>query len=218
MRFPWLLGPLILVRQGYQMVRLFFGSSVTARRFAAAGAVFTFAAPPIAFVSDLKGLSEPLCKVEVVRTMACRPIGLGGVPSPKEDERFRLAKAKGCAGLQDFVNTETESPLVDDATRLLVARRSVAAFRPAPPAVMEFSADGVGSSEADARAAFAKDAAAAATRACAPLETAQEHHLLGSDPRPVSPACEQIGARWMCRGQGLTNCRIETRVVTEVCG
>lgn len=218
MRFSWLLGPLAQGRRIYEAAQLLLANSAAGRRIAALGAACTIAAPPIAFVSDVQALTEPACRIEMVKSLACRPIGLGGVPTQGEERRYNLALARGCPGLRDFVASDTRSPLVDDATRLLTARRTVAEFRPAPPATMEVSAQGVGSTQTEARAAFLKDAADGAARACEPLKAAREHRLLGVAPRPISPVCEQIGARWICSAQGLTDCRVEARVVREVCG
>src|SRR5262249_62146177 len=73
---------------------------------------------------NLRGRQATPCRIPCVHSV-CRQFGLGGVPTAAQERAFAAARAEGCDGLRAFLRDGRGGTLMDDAERLINARRTM---------------------------------------------------------------------------------------------
>ena len=181
-------------------------------RRSAAGTVGAATLMGLAFNSF--GISGRVCTVEGLQpglSDGCGALGLGGRPSKAERLTWTSLPAGSCTALQGYINRFPDSPLSEQAGRLLLAKqvRTVEEWQPVTRPLALFVPPGApaASLEAAQAAAIAR-ARPDAERLCAGFGSGTLYRYKGAQP---------VAQQWHCSGStcgfdGVAQCQLELRV------
>jgi len=200
------------------------GPAARLRRIAArsvAGGIGAVALGAIAF--NAFGLASRLCTIDALQpglSDSCGTIGLGNRPSRAERVGWEKLPAGSCEALQSYVDRFPDSPMSEQAARLLLAKKvsTVEEWNDVKRPLALFVPAGVApapSLEAAKHAAIER-ARPDAERLC---------RTFGSDSHYRYKGAEPVAQQWTCSGticgfEGIAECSLERRNEREVetCG
>ncbi len=169
------------------------------------------------------------CRVPVMHG-TCRVHGLGGVPTPGDEQRWFAAVADGCPGLRDYTHDPKAHPVFIDKARAALASPTVQRSErwQRKDNLVHSITIGIGTSpsmdsEEAARAGALQQAITRAEQLCL-MPTAGEDFRLpsGADAaqlREVVMNCERVRDQYHCEVNAQAHCQLERRSyhVTETC-
>lgn len=199
------------------------GPAARLRRIAARSAAGSIGAAALAAMAfNAFGVASRVCTIDALQpglSDNCGAIGLGGRPSRTQRVAWDKLPAGSCEALQSYINRFPDSPMSEQAARLLLAKnvstleqweevkRPLALFVPSGHAAASLAA---------AQAAAIERARGDAERLCKTFGSGSLYRYKGAKP---------VAQTWNCSGTscgfvGIAECRLELRSEREVatCG
>jgi hypothetical protein len=166
----------------------------------------------------MQSAAAPLCSLPGIHEYACRPFGLGGVPTAAQERRYRDALARGCSGLREYVSTESpDSPLMPLAkqrweTRLRQEVRPETISR----RIEIFAHAEDAASREGAMTALDRETRRLGADRCSIFLQVPNRTLRSARATGEMPLCEASSLGWQCSASATVQCTIIwTRTITE---
>ncbi|HEX8123997.1 MAG TPA: hypothetical protein VF548_00270 [Allosphingosinicella sp.] len=156
-----------------------------------------------------------LCSSEWPRKNICRPIGLGGVLTPSEEQRLARARSQGCPAIAALLRSEPADTSLSKAAQQIWNTRSRDVVREKVDSVTMGISVGVDgqASRAGAERGIAQAARTDAAERCGMLIRDSRQKLLDSVARLEPSRCQSFSSGWMCTAEGRAECRIARRTL-----
>jgi hypothetical protein len=165
--------------------------------------------------------TSALCSIGGIRGYVCRPIGLGGVATPAQEEGYARAVRNGCLGIREYLRAESpDNPLFPQAQQRWNTRfRHVMRDDPLARTEPVVATSGSRPSRAAATAQLAEVGHAQAAELCGRYGRIAGYSLQSFEVALGEPECDSLGAGWTCSAEGRAQCAIRWRreIVIEQC-
>jgi hypothetical protein len=175
----------------------------------------------LGFFSDLLGILGPICRVPGVHGI-CAHWGLGGVPTPAEEEAWTARKPGDCSALREHLARFPDGGHAEEAERrLLAAKTEVTEHWQAEEHLLPLTVRATYEplpSPAEARADALARAPVDAELVCAGYK-AGSYRLRASTAKVVEWRCSPSRGGFVCGFDGQAICQVEarTREQREIC-